>query len=284
MHKGIWILVLGLFTFPIQAESHKIQILMTVPRTVSTAFEKSMRARGDHKVFHEPWDTAYLYQKNLLLHAPSQELIDARDYEGVKALFYRYAEKQPVFVKDMIWAIRDDILQDRTLFDDPNVVLTILIRNPALSIESFFLKMAEKVPMEKAVEYTRWVICYDALYSLAENYSIARGEWPMIVEAENLCANPRATMEEFCQRAGIVYKPEALVWERGSPEDWRHLDRWHTDAAESMEFFIPKRHTEERRFPSVPEEYVSALEAIYQEQKPFYEKLKKINAASSCRL
>ena len=253
---------------------HKIQILMTVPRTVSTAFEKSMWARGDHKVFHEPWCATFLNNAGLLSEKPPEELVEAKNYEGVKALFYRYAETKPVFVKDMFFAVKNELLQDEALLSDPDVILTILIRDPALSIESFFLKMNEKKVPEHSEEDTRLVFCYDFLVQLAEKYRALRGVYPIIVEAEELCANPYSAMESFCQQAGISFMPEALAWEKGFLEEWQHIARWHTDAANSEAFFIPKRTVNGTRFSAVPEEYVPALEAVYQEQMPSYAKLK----------
>jgi hypothetical protein len=250
--------------------------MMTVPRTVSTAFERSMMARGDHKVFHEPWNSEYIY-RNHLGSAPSEELIQAGGYEGVKELFYKYAEQKHVYVKDMIWVIQEELLNDEALLSDPNVVLTILIRNPSLSIESFFLKISKGADLDQATEITRWVFRYDALVRLAEKYHKIRGEWPLIVEAEELCTIPASVMQNYCQKAAIPFLPEALVWEKTMPEEWEHTKRLHEDAAESKGFFIPSREAK-IRFSAIPSQCVSALEAIYQEQKPYYEQLKQLKA------
>lgn len=89
MYKWITTLFISLMAPQLAAEGHKIQITMTVPRTVSTAFERSIMARGDHKVFHEPWNSEYIY-RNQLGDAPSAEIIEAGSYEGIKALLYHY--------------------------------------------------------------------------------------------------------------------------------------------------------------------------------------------------
>ena len=65
MNRWLITALIGLSCSKINAEEHKIQIMMTVPRTVSTAFERSMMARGDHKVFHEPWNSEYVYRNQL---------------------------------------------------------------------------------------------------------------------------------------------------------------------------------------------------------------------------
>lgn len=277
-------LFLSLLTFQLRSENHKIQIMLTNPRTVSTAFEKSMMARGDHKVFHEPWVSSYMYHSgnpDVFSQLPPQELIEAKNYEEVKALIYRYAAQKPVFLKDMIWCMGKEILQDDALLSDPNVVLIFLIRDPALSIESFFMKGMEKMPVDRILEFTPAVFRYQDLVPIAEKYRAIRGIWPVIVEAEDLCTNPHSTMKAFCTQAGINYLPAALSWEEGMPEEWKHLATWHLDAADSKGFFIPKRDEIKTRFSLVPQQYAPYLESIYQNQKPHYEALKKMKSPSN---
>lgn len=276
-----WLLALcicSLFS-SLQSEEHKIEIMMTVPRTISTAFERSMMARGDHKVFHEPWNSEYVY-RNQLGAAPSQELIDAGSYQGIKELFYKYAKERPVYVKDMMWAIQDEIIQDEAFLSDPNVHLSILIRDPSRSIESYFLKMRQSADPDLAIEVTRWVFCYDALLKLAEKSHALRGVWPYIVQAEELCTQPALVMQTYCQKVGVPFLPEALVWEKAMPEEWAHTKIWHDDAAESKGFYVPTREARPR-FSQIPAEYVDALEAIYQAQKPSYERLLQLQQQNS---
>lgn len=266
-------IIISLIISQLYAEEHIIQIMMTVPRTISTAFERVMIERGDHKVFHEPWNSEYI-SRNQLGGAPPKEIIEAGGYKGIKELFYKYALQTPVYVKDMIWAIQEEILNDEELLSDPKVVLSILMRDPALSIESFFLKISENVPIDKALEITRWVFRYDALVLLAEKYHKIRGEWPILIKAEQLCENPVLVIENYCQKVGISYIPEALVWDKKMPEDWEHFKRWHMDAAQSGGFISKTKAY--KPFSAVPEKYVPFLEAIYQDQKPYYEKLEQI--------
>ncbi len=41
--------------------SHRITFLWTVPRSVSTSFERMMMERGDHVVFDEPFSRSYYF-------------------------------------------------------------------------------------------------------------------------------------------------------------------------------------------------------------------------------
>lgn len=272
-------LFLALITVALHADHHKIEIMLTVPRTVSTAFERSIMARGDHKVFHEPWGGCYLYYRGMNNFPPLPELLEAKNYDGIKSLFYSYAKEKPVFAKDMVWLMCDELIKDQAFLSDPDVTLTLLIRNPAQSIESFYLKINENehVNTELAIQYTYMVMRYDELLRLAEKYHEVRGEWPLIIEAEELCVRPKETMISYCQYAGIDFKEEALSWEQKMPEEWVQVARWATDAAKSEGFFVPKRGSEKARFSSLPEECKPALEQLYQIQFPVYEKLKELS-------
>jgi len=258
----------------LSADHHKIQMMLTVPRTVSTAFEKSMMARKDHKIFHEPFDTSYFCHQGhyeILQQQPSQELIEAKNYSEVKALIYRHAEQRPVFFKDMIWCIENEILNDDALIADPDVIVSILIRNPACSIESWYEEIADA-----GIKDEPDVFRYDALVEFAEKYKQARGEWPIIIEAEDLCSDPEAAMKFFCKKAGIQYMPEMLSWEEGMPEEWKPLANWHIGAAISTSFHVLKRDREAPIFSKIPVSYVSKLRAICQQQTPYYEALRKM--------
>ena len=271
------IIIALLFTSHLCAQHHKIQVVLTNPRSVSTAFEKSMMARGDHKVFHEPWIVSHMYHKgnpDVFSQLPPQELRDADGYAAVKELIYSWAQQKPVFLKDMVWGISEDILNDRELLSDSDVVFTFLLRDPALSIESFFLKGLEKWNLEKSSYITQKVFRYDELVRIAEKYREVRGEWPVIVEAEELCSQPQTTMQAFCSQAGIDYIEDSLNWDEGMPEEWKHLASWHKDAADSKGFFVPKRDEIKARFTRIPDDYIAQMEQIYQQQKPFYDQLR----------
>ncbi len=263
----------------LSAGHHKIQMMLTVPRTVSTAFERSMMARGDHKIFHEPFDTSYFYHQGhheVLRQQPSQELIEAKNYAEVKALIYHHAEKSPVYFKDMIWCIENEVLNDEDLLADPDVIITILIRDPASAIESFYEELTAAGILDEPN-----VFRYDALVKFAEKHHQVRGQWPIIIEAEDLCSDPEVTMQAFCRQAGIRHVPEALSWEEGMPEEWKPLSNWHKDAADSRNFHILKRDKEKPSFSKIPASYVPRLQTICQQQMPFYEALRKMKQFKS---
>ena len=43
--------------------THPITFMWSVPRSVSTSFERMMTARGDHEVFDEPFSLRYYFSQ-----------------------------------------------------------------------------------------------------------------------------------------------------------------------------------------------------------------------------
>ncbi len=261
----------------IAEEAHyPIHILLTNPRSISTAFEKSMLSRGDYKVLHEPWESAYMVRESILHvfdQLPSEEIVEAKSYEDVKALIYRYAQQSPVFIKDMIWAMPEELLQDDELLADPKVHIAFLVRDPAKSIESYVIKGLEQATAEETLKLAKLVFRYDVLVKIANKHKNIKGEWPLIIESENLCQRPKETMEAYCQYVGEKFIPEMLAWKAEMHDEWKHYAHWHVDAAKSTGFYVPKREVSKIRFSGVDAQYREDMEQIYQEQKPFYDEL-----------
>ncbi len=274
MKKILVFLFVG-FLFSIQATNYKIQILLTNPRSVSTAFDRSMRERGDHKIYYEPWSAEICnHSFEELSKLTAEEVSKIRNYEKIKNLIFQDAKKKPIFIKEQIGAIKKEILEDNLLLSNPNVIFTILIRDPARSIESGFLMMADQVAPEMAIFFTEKMYCYDALVSFSEKHFNVRGKWPLIIEAEELCSKSAIILQQFCEHAGINYMEEALHWKPiAIPIDsWKNT-KIHDQVMKSTGFFI---HEEKgnSRFHKVEKKYIPALENIYQTQIKFYEKLK----------
>lgn len=61
--------------------SHRITALWTVPRSVSTSFERMMIERGDHTVFDKPFSRSYYYgPKRRSDRFTDSELLDIRSF------------------------------------------------------------------------------------------------------------------------------------------------------------------------------------------------------------
>ena len=82
--------------------THRITMLWTVPRSVSTSFERMMMARGDHVVIDEPFSRSYYFGPD----RRSTRFTDSlprRSAGEVLADIEEAARERPVFVKDMAY-------------------------------------------------------------------------------------------------------------------------------------------------------------------------------------
>ena len=111
--------------------SNPITFLWTVPRSVSTSFERMMSARGDHIVFDEPFSRSYYYGPDRRSSRYDEILPESSADEVVQQIEEAALEK-PVFVKDMAYqaatVLGPDLLKR---FDN-----CFLVRHPAATLRS----------------------------------------------------------------------------------------------------------------------------------------------------
>ena len=82
--------------------SHRITFLWTVPRSVSTSFERMMMERGDHVVFDEPFSRSYYFGPDRRSTRYTESLPDS-SAEQILSQIEEAAGERPVFVKDMAY-------------------------------------------------------------------------------------------------------------------------------------------------------------------------------------
>lgn len=236
--------------------SHMIG-LWTHPRSISTAFERMIMERNDYKVFHEPF--AYFYfiheTKEKIFHRGEKD--HPKSYEKIRNMLLDAKSKEPIFHKDMAYHCDEKIINDKYFLQSQMNVF--LVRDPWKAIPSH-----NKI----RPEFSLHAAGYEALYKLFNTVGDLTGSTPLVIDADELLANPKAVVETFCVKAGIKYKPEALAWEPGSPKEWNTWPNWHTNASQSSGLSsatseIPFRPTDPR------------LLAYIHHHLPFYESMKK---------
>ena len=77
---------------------NKIVPLWSIPRSVSTGFERMMMERGDFRVIHEPF-SYYFYKKAQGAAAVGMNVDPdhPQEYDDILAMIKRAAEESPVF-------------------------------------------------------------------------------------------------------------------------------------------------------------------------------------------
>src|SRR5690349_5122839 len=111
--------------------THPVRFLWTVPRSVSTSFERMMMARGDHTVLDEPFSRVYYYGPERRSERYDEHLPDSAAEEVLDQI-WKAAEERPVFVKDMAYHALD-VLEADLLSGFEN---SFLVRHPSATLRS----------------------------------------------------------------------------------------------------------------------------------------------------
>jgi len=209
-------------TVPADGGRHPIIVLWTTPRSRSTAFERMMIERGDHVVFDEPFSARYYFSPERRSDRYDTELPDSGAAAVVGRLEHA-AEGAPVFVKDMAYHAAG--LLDAELLG--RFTNCFLVREPEAALASF----ADKWPdlTEEEAGYVRLGEAFDVASALVD-------EPPPVLDADELCADPRSMVAAWCAAVGIPQRPESLSWEPGMVPQWELWRDWYEGVADSTGF------------------------------------------------
>jgi hypothetical protein len=232
--------------------SHRVIVMWTVPRSVSTSFERMISARGDHTVFDEPFSRSYYYGPDRVSSRYGEDLPDSSS-EDVVAALEKAAHERPVFVKDMAYhaanLLGPDLLKR---FDN-----CFLVRDPAATIRS----LAKRWP-DFTDDESGWRHLDEAV-----RITDSLGQPRVVLDADLLCRDPETVVAEWCRRMSLPYDPDALTWDAGMRPEWDLWDDWHASTARSTGF----TPLDEPPPPPTPDEV--RLYQAYQEAVPVYRTL-----------
>jgi hypothetical protein len=207
--------------------NHKIINLWTHPRSLSTAFYRSIYERGDLDTIFEPF--VHMYYKKVFVRKKACRNDYANKkyftkYEDIKKSILQKSQSNNIFIKDMAYCVADYI-DDSFLSNSINV---FLIRDPKKSLPSFYHVLTQNgyfsdkfikfIPFNfikglflKHVGYTKlW-----ELYDKCCNFSV-----PLVIDASDFEANPKAVLEEFCKYTKIPYI-NTLKWDQRQIDDFK---------------------------------------------------------------
>jgi hypothetical protein len=201
--------------------SHRITVLWTVPRSVSTSFERMMIERGDHIVFDEPFSRSYYYGPERRSDRFTESIPASSDSELLDMLEKAAAER-PVFVKDMAYHALGVLTPD-VLGRFQNC---FLVREPATALRS----LSRRWP-DFSVEEAGW----DALGRAADVVE-SLGQPLVVVDAAELCSDPAGVVAAWCAAMDLPFMEGALTWEPGMRPEWELWSDWHTTTSESSGF------------------------------------------------
>lgn len=247
--------------------SHPIIALWSHPRSMSTAFERIMRARGDLECLHEPFMYDYYINRSKRV-MPHFDAMDEhpRSYEAIRAMILAKAEQGPLFFKDMSYYVMPHVLEDTQFLG--RVTHSFLIRDPKASLTSY----AKLDP-----EFTSEELGLEAQWQHYEGIVKLTGRKPVVIESESIQANAPAAMQSYWRGVGLSDKPEALQWGEDMPADWQQVSGWHQGVLSSTSV-KPVTDAKRQEIEDGFKKLIAAsprFEGIYLHHLPYYEKLQK---------
>ncbi len=223
--------------------------LWSVPRSISTAFERVFVERDDFEVFHEPFAESYYYSEERLSERYSDEKPRPEDnYENVLARLLEPREKR-VFVKDMAYQAKPLI--------GPELVSrfrnTFIVRDPKYVIAS----LSRMWP-----DFTLEETGFEQLYRLFRYATEV--EDVVVVDSMTFSENPVGVLAAYCEHLEIPLRTDSLSWQPGEVREWESWEGWH-EAAQQSSGIKPA----ERKDPELPPE----LQEAYEHCLPYYYQL-----------
>lgn len=188
----------------------RILALWSPPRARSTVFYRVMLERGDLLALHEPFcnlaDFGETEVGERIIRSPA-ELIEAmREESGDRVVFF----------KDTTDHRYPQVLADSRFLVEARH--TFLIRRPAEIVASFAALKPDMSVAEVGLEQ---------LHEIYRAVCDAGGQPPVVVDSDDLVADPRGTVAAYCAEVGLPFVADALHWQASARSEWRRTDRWH---------------------------------------------------------
>lgn len=238
----------------------RILALWSAPRSRSTAFLRMMDERGDRAVLHEPFSQLADFGVSRVGAVGGAGGVEVRSESALITAIRSAADARPVFFKDTTDFHYPGLLADGAFLRD--AVHTFLIRSPGEVIASHYALNRDL--RRDDVGIARLSEIHDAV---AE----AGGRPPVVVDSDDLIADPEATVRAYCAAVGIPFIAEALSWRAKTLPEWGSTLRWHEKTARTTGFVAaPPR-------PGALDEIAASplLTGYLEFHRPYYEKLRR---------
>ncbi|XP_072019426.1 uncharacterized protein [Amphiura filiformis] len=278
--------------------------LWTTPRSLATVFTKCMSYAERVQIIKEPITTANSFgpecpaaeddefQKtfNEGIVAPEPQAAKVAlgfdesiaTFQWVKHMLESpFPGKSFVFVHDQAFGLRSNYTNIPQGYTH-----TFLIRNPYRLFPSWkkiMVKLAPSFIDKPFADMPKYAVParfgYGELYDLIVHVQENLGQTPIVIDADDLQANPLSVLRQYCHFLGVEFKESMLQWEAGDKivDTWiaskkiQHGNKmkeggFYEDAFKSTEFYPPKK------IPSREQIDIDLLPLIDQ-YMPLYEKM-----------
>lgn len=243
---------------------NKLIAIWSHPRSMSTALERLMRERGDLTCLHEPFMYHYYIGEGRgAFPGFDVEAGHPTDYDAICDMLIQKAQSGPVCFKDMPYYVMPRMAQDQGFLN--RVTHAFLIRHPMASILSYY-KLDPEVSLHEIGLEAQWQL-YDAVRQA--------GLPTVVVEAETVRTDARATMRAFWGELGLEWRDEAFEWGE-KPADWEQVSAWHESASTSSGIRCADAEEMvrvEMEFNAAVDGGATHLQTYLDHHMPFYQRL-----------
>jgi len=237
-----------------------IIFLWVHPRSLSTAFERSIIQRGDMDVLHEPFGYLYYVHEGRQVAHMTVDPDHPTSYEDIKKMILEKSQstsKKYLFVKDMAFHCFEHIMKDEDFMK--RIQSTFIVRDPMKAISSHY-SIHPSVTQEEIGHEHQWKLC--------EKIRKVTNKKPIVVVAEDLEEDPSGVLGGYSYELGIPHQPSATQWDQKYFGFWDTWKEWHVDVANSTGFHKTDRKKHEMTVAKHPH-----LQAYYTYHLPYYNQL-----------
>jgi adenylylsulfate kinase len=211
-----------------------------------------MAERNDLLALHEPLEG---------LHFIGPLEIDGHTFESPRELLAWLVEEETggraVFLKETVnLPVQQCVVDDQRFLAEARHAF--LIRRPEEIAASWFALEHDMRIFDTGLQL---------LHELFVAVQDAGVHTPVVIDSDDLVANPAGTMAAYCAAVELPFIADALSWQPGPRPEWARSSRWHEDTAASSGFEPPARP--DRHGLATHPEVVRFTER----HTPFYEEL-----------
>ena len=223
-----------------------ITILWSVPRSVSTAFERAIvelstilntdnNVCNAMDVYHEPFSQPYYYNEKDQQSTRFSPIDNTPSFEEVVNDIKNSAQNcQYVFSKDMAYYTKNRMSK----LVIPEATHTFIIRNPSKTIPSLYKasynSKGHDTVYHQNMDFDPSECGFVEMLAVFNYVKDELKQSPLVIDADDLLLNPSGYMKEYCSRTGLPYRDRMLTWQAGVvPKGWEQWEGWHDDAINS---------------------------------------------------
>lgn len=175
------------------------------PRNLSTAMMYAFASRSDCSVIDEPFYAAYLTATNDV-HPMQQAILDAQPTHASDVVNQCLGpipnDSEHFYQKQMTHHMVDGFPL-KWLAELTNV---FLIRHPARVVASY---------QQKRENPTLADIGFERQLDIFNFVTHQLGQTPIVIDSDDILANPGKALAALCEAIGITYQPQMLTWPTG---------------------------------------------------------------------